>query len=438
MTRLPRARALALAPILAVTALVSPAGASSEYVDATIGETPTAVAVSDDGVIAASLFDDRAIALVKPDGSVRRASLECSPSDVAISPDGATAWAVCQQDTHLHVVDTQSLDVALASMDAGGLDAIQYLPDVDRLVIGSLQGDVLAVGDVATGGYSVSMRTTIQDVTPGVGVTQLAPRSDGSGAYAITDAGDLIYVDLEFGGQVALVAARSPQRSFNSIAMGPFDTALYAAVIDYSTSDIKNTVEVIDMATGAARQSVLLDAATPGATTIQVTAGYRAVYAAFGLYASTPTGATGLLTIPVDDRGRLGAVQGADVPAAGGAASAISADGSRVAFGTTNAGAIGLPVDGGPYPSALRVTAKATASTLRITGTTTSMRPLTVLTVHVKDLTKKKSRFVKQKKTALLNYQGDIAWSGKAPSTRFAVYLSGGGTTSTTVTVAVR
>ncbi|MEY3733797.1 MAG: hypothetical protein RL347_1156 [Actinomycetota bacterium] len=429
---------IALAPLLAVGALANSAAASSEYVDAVVGESPTGVAVSDDGVIAAGLFDAKAVALVKPDGTVRRASIGCSPSDVAISPDGATAWAVCQESEHLSVVDIASLGVSQASMGVVGLDAIDYLPEVDELVIGSLQGTVLAVREVATGGYSIYMSTNIQDVTPGVGVTQLAPLSDGSGAYAITDGGDLIFVDLEFGGQVALIADGSPRRFFNSIAMGPFDTALYAAVMDYDTADIKNTVEIVDMATGASRQSVLLDAVTPGSTTIELTAGNRAVYAAFGLYVTTSTGATGLLTVAVDDGGRLAGVQGADAPAAAGSAAALSADGSRVVFGTTNAGAVGLSVDGDPYPAAIRLAAKATGSKLRITGTTTSMRPLTALTVYVKDLTKKKTRFVKQAKPALLNYQGDITWSGKAPSKRFALYLSGGGAKSTTVTVTVR
>jgi hypothetical protein len=438
MTSRSRLLPLALAPLLALGALANPAAASSEYVDANLGEVPTGVAVSDAGVIAASLFDARSIALVALDGSVKRASLECSPSDVAISPDGATAWAVCQDSEHLNVVDVASLEVSRASMEASGLDSIDYLPLVDRLVIGSIQGEILAVGEVTAGGYSVAMRTSIQDVTPGVGATQLAPISDGSGLYAITDAGDLLYVDLEFGGQVVRIAAGSPERYFNSIAMGPFDTALYAVVVDYSTADIRNTAEVIDKATGAVLQSVLIEVDAPGYTTTEVTSTSREIFIAFGQLAATPDGRTGLLSLAVDARGLLGDVQAAPVPAAAGAAVAVSADRSRVAYGTTNAGALGLIVDGDPYPAEIRFVAKAAGSKVRITGTTTSMRPLTALTVYVKDLTKKKARFVKQAKLALLNSQGGITWSGKAPSKRFAVYLSGGGAKSKTVTVTVR
>ena len=420
---------------VAATPGVVSAADAPPYVSAGLGEIPNAVAVSDTGAIAASLHDAQAVALVDSDGTVRQVPLQCSPADVAISPDGATAWAVCQEDVHVHVIDAESLEVKKASLEVSGLDDIVYLPDVDRLVIGSIQGHVLAVQDISSGDYFVYLRTTTQDVAPGVGVTQLAPRSDASGAYAITDGGDLLYVDLEFGGQVALIADGSPQRFFNSIAMGPFDTALYAAVVDYSTADITNTVEAIDMATGRARQSVLVELDGPEYTTTEVASTYRGLFVAFGQYAVTPGGRTGMLTIPVSDQGVLGAVESALVAQDPASAVSRSGDGRRVAFGTVNAEAIGLRVDGDPYPAAIRITAKATASKLRITGTTTSMRPLTALTVYVKDLTKKKARFVKQKKVMLLNYHGDITWNGEAPSKKFALYVKGGGATSKTITV---
>ena len=111
------------------------ASASGQYVDVSIGETPNAVAVADNGVIAASLFDAQAVALVDASGAVRRASLGCSPNDVAIAPSGQTAWAVCQSDPHVHVVDVASGEVSVADMGATGLDDIVYLPAVDQLLI---------------------------------------------------------------------------------------------------------------------------------------------------------------------------------------------------------------------------------------------------------------------------------------------------------------
>jgi len=451
MTRMTRmtpwhlVRPRVLAPVLAVglagAVLVAPAAAApsitpnSAYVDASLGEIPTAVAVSDTGVIAASLYDAQAVALVDPDGTVRQANLGCSPADVAISPDGATAWAVCQESVHLNVVDVASLVVSVASMEASGLDSVDYLPAVDKIVIGSIEGPVLAVEDVSTGGYRVYLRTSVTDVTPRAGVTQLAPVSDGSGAYAITDAGDLLFVSIEFGGQVVPIARASSKRSFQSIALGPFDTALYAAVVDYSSGETVTTVDVLDMGTGDARQSVPVDVTGGQFTTLDLAASYRSVYLSLGAGVETPTGNTGLLLLPVTDKGRLTGVQGASVPIAGGAGTAVSADFSRVAFGSTNAQAMGLVVDDEPYPATIRIRAKAKGTKVTVTGATTSMRPLTELAVYIKDLTKKKAKFTKQSESAFVDSQGEVTWKAKAPSKRFAVYVAVAGTKSKTVTV---
>ena len=438
------ARRVIAAPLLCIgfagAALAAPAAAapsitpSSAYVNAGIAEIPTAVAVSNTGVIAASLYDAQAVALVDPDGTVRQAALECSPADVAISPGGETAWAVCQEDVHLHVVEVASLVVSVASMDVDGLDSLVYLPAVDELIIGSLEGAVIVVGEVVAGQYSKRVPVYLPKDGPHR-VTEVAPLSDGSGAYAITDSGDLLYVDLDFGGQSVIIARSSAERSFQSIALGPFDTALYATVVDYSSSTTVTTVGIVDMETGKVRQSVPLDVAGGVYAPLDIAASYRAVHVSVGSPVATPTGSTGLLTLPVNGKGRITDVQSAPVPSASGAGVAVSADSARVAFGTLDPSAVGEFVDDGPYPAAIRIGAKAKGSKVTVTGSTTSMRPLTELAVYIKDLTKRKATFKKQSQRAFVNYQGDIRWKGKAPSTRFAVYVAGAGAKSATVTV---
>ena len=63
---------------------------------------------------------------------------------------------------------------------------------------------------------------------------------------------------------------------------------------------------------------------------------------------------------------------------------------------------------------------------------------MTTLTIHVKDLTKPKAKFVKQSRPAFVSGIGGITWGGKAPSKRFSLYASGGGAKSKTVTVTAR
>ena len=410
------------------------ASASGQYVDASIGETPNAVAVADSGVIAASLFDAQAVALVDTSGTVRRVSLGCSPHDVAIAPAGQTAWAVCRADEHIHVIDVASGEVSVASVGTLGLDEVVYLPAVDQLLIASIEGEVITVSEVSAGGYVVTGRVD----TDGRGVTDLAPYPDGSVTYAITTAGDLILVAMEFGGQVVEIRRATPERYFLSIALNPWTTGLYAAVIDSSGPTARTSVELTDVASGDARQSVDLDFTLDGGTNVQVGVGYRGIYVSAGLPVPTPIGESGLLVVPISERGVLGPVEPAPVSAATGSGVALSHSGGRVAFGTTNATVVAALLDDGPYAKSVRITASAQGRVLRINGTTTSLPLITPLNVYVKDLTVKKSRFVKQKKIAVVSSDGTISWQGKAPSKRMAVYVAGEGVRSTTITVTAR
>jgi hypothetical protein len=421
---------------LASAMLGAPAMASTsgQYVAASIGETPTAVAVADSGVIAASLFDAQAVALVDASGTVRRVPLGCSPQDVAVAPSGQTAWAVCQSDPHVHVVDVASGEVTVASVGATGLDDIVYLPAVDQLLIASLEGQVITVSEVSTGSYLVTARV----VTDGWGVTELAPYPDGGAAYAITDAGDLILVDMQFGGQVVEIRRATPARTFLSIALNPWTTGLYAAVVDASGPTVRPTVELIDIRSGGARQSVDVTFTMAGVPPVQVSVGYRGIYVSAGLPAQTPTGETGLLAVPISERGALGPVESAPVSAAVGSGVALSHSGNRVAFGTTNSTVVAALIDNQPYAKAVRIAASAQGRVLRISGTTTSLPLLTRLHVYVKDLTAKKPRFVKQKKMAAVSSDGTISWRGNAPSKRMVVYVADDGVRSTPVTVTAR
>lgn len=422
---------------VAATILGAPPAAASdrqEYVDVSVGETPTAVAISDTGLLVASLHDAQEVALVDAAGVVRRVPLGCSPNDVAIAPSGETAWAVCQSDEHLNVIDVVSGEVSLSSVGATGLDDIVYLPAVDQLLIASIEGQVITVSEVSVGGYVVTSRVRTAEWR----VTQLAPYPDGSATYAITDAGDLILVAMEFGGQVVQIHRATRERFFLSIALNPWTTGLYAAVVDSSGPAVRTAVELVDTVTADARQSVDMDFTLAGTTNVALSVGYRGIYVAAGLAVQTPLGESGLLRVPVSERGVLGSVESTPVSAAVGSGVALSHSGARIAFGTTNATVVAAQLDDRPYVKAVRVTAAAKGKVLRIGGTTTSLPLLTRLNVFVKDLTAKKSRFIKQTRMTVVTSDGTISWKGKAPSRRIAVYVAGDGVRSTTITVVAR
>ena len=108
------------------------------YEDVFVGETPNSVAVANDGLIAASLFNDKSIALLPGAGVVTRVLLECSPSDVTIAPDASTAWAVCKGDPHVHIIDVSSGQRQVADVGLREAEDIVYLPGPRQLVIADL------------------------------------------------------------------------------------------------------------------------------------------------------------------------------------------------------------------------------------------------------------------------------------------------------------
>ena len=412
-----------------------PAIAASPALDVTLVETPNSVASADDGSLVASLRDAGAVALVSAQGAVRQVPLECSPADVAVSPDGQTAWAVCQDSLHLNVIDVAEGSVSRASLEVEGMDDVVYLPDADSLIVASLTGRIVTVERVLEGAYEV----TDQGVVPDRALSSLAPLADGSGTYAVTDYGDLLFVDLEMAGQVVEIIAGSSQRYVLAAALSPDQTRLYVAVVNYADPDnVVTSVQSVDRATLRTRHSVVLGFTNPGATTVELAVAHRRVYIASGFGVEIGDLDTGMLFLPVAKDGRLGALGAAVSLPASGAAVSVSPGYGRVGFGTTNATVVGLADPAPAYPKAIGVAARAEGGTLTVSGTTTSMTPGTVLRVYAKDLTSSRSRVVLLKPATVVLVNGRYSWSGAAPSKRFELHVRGGGVRSATVTVRAR
>lgn len=423
--------------------VVADATPAPPYVVASLPEPPNNIAVSDAGIIVASLFDARAVALIALDATMRIIDINCSPRDVAIDPSGETAWAVCADSKHIDVIDVTTGATTRAGISATGLDDITYLPAVDRLLVASIEGfggQIITVSGVQDGQYEVTDRVMSNDH----GFTQLAPFPDGRRTYARTDGGALLYVDIENAGQIVELRRPTTGRSVASVALSPTGTALYAVAQDFTDeSDVRMSIERVNPSTGAAMQRVPLDFTIPSGTKIDIAANHRSVFVSSGISIRVGDATSGLIRLPTDGRGRLSAPESMDQTSTIGTAVDTSSRGGRVAFGaiqtqSTDYRAIGMQADGRAYPKAIAIAASAKGAQIKVTGTTVSLRPVTTLTVHVKDLTKARARFVPQATPAFVSSTGTLAWKGKAPSKRFALYISGGGTKSNTVTVAAR
>lgn len=406
----------------------SPATESLVYIDEAVSEVPNAVAVANDGTIAASLFDARSIAVVKGPGTVVTVSLGCSPADVAIHPDATLAWAVCPGDPHLYVIDVASGGVTVASLDLRQADDVVYLPARDRLVIADFeQGIVVAT---SAPGYQVIKRIPTPDSRP----TALAVRDDGSRGYAVTDSGRLLAVDLARG-TVADLRGQGPSVVLSSIALSRSGTALYGTA--YGLTDTDPAVLVrLDPVSGDVIQRVPLAFTTPGSTSMAVAAGHRNLSVATGLPMDVDGQSTGTFAVALNEQGVMGELS-ALMPVSYLASDVgRSADGTRAAFGITNSRVAGVIVEDPPYPPSITLKGALRTGRLSLAGETVSLQPGTQLTVHVKDATKKKAPFVVQRVKATVDARGDFRWRGKSSLKRMQVFVTGPECASPTITVA--
>jgi hypothetical protein len=99
---------------------------------------------------------------------------------------------------------------------------------------------------------------------------------------------------------------------------------------------------------------------------------------------------------------------------------------------------VAADVEDSPYPPQVTVKSSLRGAMLTLSGATGGMRPGARVTVHIKDFTKKKSRFVRQAVGAKTTATGEYRWKGKAPSARMQVHTSANGVKSKTITVTAR
>ena len=389
--------------------------------DIRVSEVPNAVTVANDGTMVAGLNDNRSIMILRGGGITQSVSLGCSPSDVAISPDASTAWAVCQGDPHLYVIDGASGQVSLAGLDLQQADDLVYLPEVRRLVIADLVGGIVLVDTVGDAYVEIGRVVTGADERP----SELAVMPDGKRGFVATDGGALLSFTFA-SGRVQRLPQQASGMFLDSIALSRTGTLLYGgAALGSIDTGFRSAIVVLDPITGATVQETALDfGPQAGGTTIKVAPGYRSLTVATGMGIDLDGQSTGLFDIALDDRGRLGAMSPAialPTPVTGSAV-ARSADAQQIAAGTVDARVVGAVSPNAPYSPSMQVQGRLKGTKLSLTGTTTGMAPGTIVTVYVRDATKSKSRFVAQAKTAVVDARGAYRWAGAAKPAKVEVF----------------
>ena len=407
-------------------------GAGVSNADGRVGPVPSAVAVANDGTaVAAGFGAPDAVALIPLEGAGLSATLGCMPADVAIAPDASYAWAVCQGDSHIHVIDVDTAQVVRAGVSTVDTDDIVYLPEVKRLVVADLSGEILVVSARSLDDYEVLERIATPDFRP----TELAPLPDGSGTYVVSDSGRLAYVDFA-SDTVTDLTAQGPDTVLLSLSLSRTGTRLYAgAVIGPSDGQRRSAVVALDPATGRVLQVTPLEFTLPGFTGIKVAAGYRTLTVGTGLGVIVDGEETGAVDVALDPQGRMGVLTELFPYTAFAADVSRSGDGRWAVVATTDATVVVAAVEDSPFPPQVTIKGSLRGSKLTLSGATGGMRPGAIVSVHIKDLTKKKSRFVKQDVVVAVTATGTYRWRGKAPSARVKVYASANGVKSKTISV---
>ncbi len=408
---------------------------SSTYLDASLPEVPNAVAVSDEGTVIASLADIGAVAIVQAPNEVTVLPLGCPPIDVAISPDGATAWAVCSGNPHIAVIDTPASQILFAGIDVRDPVKIDYLPEVQQLVVVDFEGEIVTVSVKDSYDYSVIQRVNTPDFQP----SALAPLSDGSGAYIASAIGELAYLDFTRG-SMRILQGRTAGTRVKSLALSKSETRLYGGAIVTSNTGVQSSAIVaLNPANGRTIQQVPLTFTPAGFTYIQVAVGHRNLSVSTGLSVVAEGQPTGTFNVALNRQGRMGALTPM-IPGSSGTGSGVSRSpsGRYAAVGSTSLRVYATVQEDPAYPPSLAIKAGIKASTLTVTGATTGLRPGTSITVHVRDASKKKASFVAQKVRAVVDRSGNYTWSARTKAKHVKVYVSTPGVKSATLDVRVK
>lgn len=405
------------------------------YIDAALPEIPNAVAVSDEGTVVASLSDARGVAIVKAPSEVTLLSLGCAPADVAISPDGATAWAVCSENPQITVIDLSTSEIFFAGIDVRDPVKIDYLPQLRQLVVVDYEGEIVTVSVKDSNDYSVIQRVDTPDFQP----IALAPLSSGSGVYLASAIGELAYVDFTRG-SIRILQGRTAGTRVSSLSLSKSETRLYGgAILTSNTGEQSSAILALNPANGRTIQQVPLTFTPTGFTYIQVAAGHRNLSVSTGLFVEAGGQSTGAFNVALDRQGRMGALTpmlpGLADPGSG---VARSLSGRYAAVGLTSVRVLATVQEDPAYPPSLAIKAGLKSSTLTVTGATIGLRPGTNVTVHVRDASKKKARFVAQKVRAVVDRSGNYTWSARIKTKHVKVYVSTPGVKSATLDVRVK
>lgn len=428
-------RAFVLALVVALSAVggVARAQSTAELAPITLPEIPNDVAVANDGTALVSLFNPQQVGVVKPDGSMALVDIGCSPSAVAITPDGSTGWSVCQESPLLMTINVETGEVALADVGGGGPVNIAYSASTQMLIIAGAAGQIVITSVTSLDDYQV-----IHDFSVGGTYSALALSSDGREGYVVTDRGAINAFSVE---SAALRTINLDMDIYSTaIAPSPSGRVLYVAGGDMSVSESSppSVVLAVDATTGATLQEEKLALTLSSFGAISLAACHRALYVGAGIPVILGQEQTGVFEYALDAFGAMGT--GSRVLTSDPTVSALStsSDCTHGVVGSTNSELLRWTAQDPPYAPAMAVTGSLSAQGLRLSGVTHAIEARSSVSIYVKIIGKKGARFIKQATLTRVGADGRFTWKGAIKAQRISVYAQSGAIKSPVVTLTRR
>lgn len=428
-------RACALALVVALSAVggVARAETTADPAPITLPEIPNDVAIANDGTALVSLFNPQQVGVVKPDGSMTLVDIGCSPSAVAITPDGSTGWSVCQESPLLMTIDVATGEVALADVGGGGPVDIAYSASTQMLVIAGGAGQIVITDVASLDDYQV-----VHDFSVDGTFSALALSSDGREGYVVTKRGAINAFSVE---SAALRTINLDMDIYaTAVAPSPSGRVLYVAGGDMSVSESSppSVVLAVDAFTGATIQEKKLALTLSAFGVISLAACHRALYVGSGNPVIVGQEQTGVFEYALDAFGAMGT--GSSVLTSDPTVSAlsVSSDCMHGVVGSTNSELLRWTAQDPPYAPAMAVTGSLSAQGLRLSGVTHAVAARSSVSIYVKIIGKKGARFIKQATSARVGADGRFSWKGAIKGQKISVYTQSGAIKSPVVTLTRR
>jgi hypothetical protein len=406
---------------------------ADELAPIALPEIPNDVAVANDGTALVSLLNPQQVGVVRPDGSMTLVDIGCSPSAVAITPDGSTGWSVCQESPLLMTIDVATGEVALADVGGGGPVNIAYSASTQMLIIAGAAGQIVITDVTSLDDYQV-----IHDFSVGGTYSALALSSDGREGYVVTDRGAINAFSVE----------TAELRTINldvdiyatAVSPSPSGRVLYVAGGDRSVSESSppSVVLAVDATTGATIQARKLALTLSEFGAISLAACHRALYVGAGIPVILGQEQTGLFKYALDAFGAMGT--GSSVLEGNPTVNAlsVSSDCTHGVVGSTNSEVLRWTAQDPPYPASITIRGSLAKGQLTLTGSSSGLASGTKVSVYVKVLGTKGATFIKQKSPAVVGPEGRFTWRGAAKAQKISVYAKAGAIKSPVVTLTRR